>query len=132
MCAKDNGYEACRNLAIRYQPPSGIGRMKELSELTQLQNKRCKNAAETALIVLGIDRRTMLFREMDGTEPDDDLLTSVLWMAMDQGAKATFLENWMSHQPVTISYVRQYWDTQVSLVRQAREDEEAACLRRWT
>ena len=51
--------------------------MRELSELTQLQNKRCKNAAETSLIVLEIDRRT-----------SDDLLTSVLWMAMDPGTRS--------------------------------------------
>ena len=57
MCAKASGYEAWRNLAIRYQPPAGIRRMKELSELTQLQNKSCKNAAETSSMVLEIDRK---------------------------------------------------------------------------
>ena len=43
----DNGYKAWRSLTLRFNPQGGIRRMKELSELNQLQNKRCKHAAET-------------------------------------------------------------------------------------
>ena len=88
MCVHTNGYEAWRRLMIRYQAPIGIRRMRELAELTQLQNKRCKNAAETSLIVLEIDRRTMLLEETGGSPPSDDMLTSVLWMAMGPGARS--------------------------------------------
>ena len=59
--------------------------MKELAESTQLQNKRCKNTSETALIVLEIDRRRMLIAEIGGQAPSDDVIVSVLWMAMDPG-----------------------------------------------
>ena len=40
------------------------------------------------MIVLEIGRRTMLIAEADGTAPSDDLLTSVLWMAMGPGARS--------------------------------------------
>ena len=43
MCVpRENGYEAWRTLTTRFEPQVGIRRMKEISELTQLQNKRCK------------------------------------------------------------------------------------------
>ena len=62
--------------------------MRELAELKQLQDKRCKNVAETSLIVLEINRRTMLLAEAGGSPPSDDLLTSVLWMAMNPGTRS--------------------------------------------
>ena len=49
---KDNGLESWRILVSRFEPQAGIKKMKEASELMALQNKRCKNAAETALILL--------------------------------------------------------------------------------
>ena len=54
---RENGYEAWRNLSMRFEPQVGIRRMREVAELSQLQNKRCKNAAETTLVVLEVDRR---------------------------------------------------------------------------
>lgn len=88
MCSESNGYEAWRRLTIRYQPPSGIRRMRQLAELTQLQNKRCKNVAQTSLIVLEIDREKILLAEAEGSPPSDDLLMSVLGMAMDPGTRS--------------------------------------------
>ena len=61
--------------------------MKEVSDLTQLQNKRCKNAAETALILLEVDRRKRLIEEIGGQEPSNDTLVSVLWMSMDTASR---------------------------------------------
>ena len=41
-CVGDsNGYEAWTLLGIRYEPQAGLRRLKELGELTLLQNKRC-------------------------------------------------------------------------------------------
>ena len=57
--------------------------MKEIAGLTALQNKRCKNATETSLILLDIDRRKKLIEEVGGAPPSDDTLVSVLWVAMD-------------------------------------------------
>ena len=54
---RDNGYEAWRSLTLRFDPQVGIRRMTGLSELNQVQNKRCKNATETILIVMEVDRR---------------------------------------------------------------------------
>ena len=52
-CVSDaNGYEVWRLLGVRYEPQVGMKRLKELGELTMLQNKRCKSTAETAMIVL--------------------------------------------------------------------------------
>ena len=51
-------------------------------------NKTCKNAAETSLIVFEIDRRTILIAEAEGVAPSDDLLTSVLCIAMDPGTRS--------------------------------------------
>ena len=43
MCAdRENGYEAWRTLTIRFEPQTGIRRMKEVSDLTQFQNQICK------------------------------------------------------------------------------------------
>ena len=67
MCTdRENGYEAWRTLTIRFEPQMGIRRMKEVAELTALQNKRCKNAAETNLILLEVDRRKKLIHEIRG------------------------------------------------------------------
>ena len=72
---------------MRFEPQTGIRRMKEIAELTALQNKRCKNATETSLILLDIDRRKKLIQEIGGTPPSDDTLVSVLWVAMDSKSR---------------------------------------------
>ena len=51
---REGGFEAWRNLSIMYEPQQGIRRMKEIAELSALQNKRCKNRQETSLILLDI------------------------------------------------------------------------------
>ena len=67
--ARENGYEAWRMLSISYEPQVGIRRMKELVGLSQLQNKRRKNAAETSMTVVEIDRRKRLIEEIGGPDP---------------------------------------------------------------
>ena len=62
--------------------------MKETCELMALQNKRCKNAAETALILLDISRRQKLIAEIGGTPVDNAILVNVLWMSMDPGTRS--------------------------------------------
>ena len=66
MCAEPNGFEAWRALALRYQPNGSIRRLKEIGELTALQSKRCNTAAETALIVLEVDRRKRIIEQTGG------------------------------------------------------------------
>ena len=45
MCIpRDNGFEAWRNLCMRYEPQTGIRRMKEIAELTLLQNMCPENS----------------------------------------------------------------------------------------
>ena len=66
---RDNGWEAWRSLTLRYEPQVGLRRMRELGELNALQNKRCKNAAETMLVVLEIDRRRRIIDEIRGPSP---------------------------------------------------------------
>ena len=82
------GFEAWRNLTLRYEPQSSIRRMKEIAELTSLQNKRCKNAAETSLIVLEVDRRKRLIEDIGGQVPSNDILVSVLWCAMGPNTRS--------------------------------------------
>ena len=53
-----------------------------------LQNKRCKNASETSLILIEIDRRQRLIAEIGGVPSGDEMLVSVLWMAMDPGTRS--------------------------------------------
>lgn len=62
--------------------------MQELGILMQLMSKRCKNLAETWLILLEIDRRKMLIEEVGGSHPDDDVLTSVFLTSMDAGTRS--------------------------------------------
>ena len=77
MCIdRDNGYEAWRTSTLRFEPQVGIRSMEKVSELTQLQNKRCKHAAETVLILLEVDRRKRLIDEIGGQEPSNDTLVS--------------------------------------------------------
>ena len=83
-----NGYEAWRTLGLRYEPKTGVKRMMQQAELMQLQNKRFKNASETALIVFEIDRRKMKISEIGGQAPADDVLTNVLWASMDPNSKS--------------------------------------------
>ena len=68
---------------MRFEPQTGIRRMKEIADLTALQNKRCKNPAETSLIMLDVERRKKLIQEIGGAAPGDDTLVSVLWVAMN-------------------------------------------------
>ena len=80
MCVRENsGYDAWRAFALRFEPQTGMRRMKEIAELTQLQNKLCKNTAETALVVLEVDRRKRLIEEIGGQTPHNDIVVSVLW-----------------------------------------------------
>ena len=62
--------------------------MNGISELTQLQNKRCKNAAEKNLIVVEVDRRKRTIEDIGGQVPHYDILVSVLWCAMDAGTRS--------------------------------------------
>ena len=80
---RDNGWEAWRALAIRYEPQAGIRRMREMADLNALQMKRCKNASETMLIISEIDRRKRRIDEIGGDPPSNDTLVSILWVAMD-------------------------------------------------
>ena len=80
---KTDGYEAWRLLGVRYEPQGGMRRMKQLSELTHLQQKRCKHAGETAIILLEVDRHVKKIRDTGGVPPDDDVLINVLWTTMD-------------------------------------------------
>ena len=89
MCVERmNGFEAWRLLTGRFEAGTGIRRMKEIAELNALQNKRCKNAAETSLILLEVDRRKRLIEEIGGQVPSHDTLVNVLWVAMDPGTKS--------------------------------------------
>ena len=85
---RENGFEAWRVLTIRFEPQMGIRRMKEVAELSALQNKRCKHATETSLILLDIDRRRKRIPEIGGQDPSNDTLVSVLWMSMDAGSRS--------------------------------------------
>jgi len=88
-CVSDaNGYEVWRLLGARYEPQVGMKRLKELGELTMLQNKRCKSTAETAMIVLEIDRRKRIIAMVGGKPPDEDVCISILWLSMDAVTRA--------------------------------------------
>ena len=72
MCVdRGNGYDAWRILIGRFEPQAGIRRMKEVEELMALQNKRCKTASETSLILMEIERRQRLIAEIGGNPPGD-------------------------------------------------------------
>ena len=88
-CVGDsNGYEVWRLLGVRYEPQVGMKRLKELGELTMLQNKRCKNTAETAMIILEIDRRKRVIADIGGRAPDEDVCQNILWLSMDPTTRA--------------------------------------------
>ena len=88
MCAERmNGLEAWRLLTGRFEGGLGMRRMKEIAELNALQNKRCKSAAETSVILLEVDRRRRLIVEIGGQEPSNDTLANVLWLAMGPGTR---------------------------------------------
>ena len=82
-----NGFEVWRNLSVRYQPNTSIRRMREIAELTALQTKRCKNASETSLILLEVDRRKRVIEQIGGQAPSNDILVGVLWSTMDPSTK---------------------------------------------
>ena len=88
LCAEPNGFEAWRTLALRQQPNGSIRRLKEIAELIALQTKRCKIAAETALIVLEVDRRKRIIEQIGGQLPSNEILVGVLWSSMDPGARS--------------------------------------------
>ena len=85
---QENGYEAFRMLGLGYEPQTGLKRLIEMSEINLLQNKRCKTAAETALVLLEIERRKMRILKIGGDAPPSDTLVTVLWVAMDPNTKA--------------------------------------------
>ena len=85
---RDNGLESWRILVSRFEPQVGIKRMKEICDLMSLQNKRCKNPAETALILLEMGRRQKLIAEIGGKAVDNDTLVNVLWVSMDPGTRS--------------------------------------------
>ena len=88
-CVGDsNGYEAWRQLGVRSEPQVGMKRLKELGELTMLQNKRCKNTSETAMIILEINRRKRIIAEIGGRAPGEDVCNNILWLSMDPTTRA--------------------------------------------
>ena len=85
---RDNGLESWRILVSRFEPQVGIKRMNEICELLSHQNKRCKNPAETALILLEMGRRQKLIAEIGGKPVDNDTLVNILWVPMGQGTRS--------------------------------------------
>lgn len=85
---RGNGYEAWRILIGRFEPQAGTRRMKEVADLMALQNKRCKTASDTSLILLETDRRQRLIAEIGGNPPGDEMLANVLWMPMGPGTRS--------------------------------------------
>ena len=85
---RNNGFESWRILVSRFEPQAGIKRMKEVSGLMSFQNKRCKQTAETALILLEMGRRQKLIAEIGGTPVANEMLVNVLWMSMDPGTRS--------------------------------------------
>ena len=53
-----------------------------------LQNKRCNNTAETAMIILEIDRRKRIIAEIGGRAPGEDVCQNILWLSMDPTTRA--------------------------------------------
>ena len=73
----NNGNEAWRLLGVRYEAQGGLRRMRDLIALTQLMQKKCKSANETAGILLEIDRMRKRTTESGGTVDDDMLVTTL-------------------------------------------------------
>ena len=63
-------------------------RLKELGELTMLQNKRCKSTSETAMIILEVDRRKRIIAMIGGKPDDEDVCIHILWLSMDPATRA--------------------------------------------
>ena len=63
-------------------------RLNELGELTKLQMKKCTNPAETAMIILEIDRRKRVIADTGGRAPGEDVCRNILWLAMDPMTRA--------------------------------------------
>ena len=93
----------------------GIHRLKELSELNQLQNKRCKNAAETTLILMEVDRWKRIIEEIGGKAPSNDTVIGVLWMAMGPPTR-THVSGKLDAQEVVYSDLREAVIKHTSLV----------------
>lgn len=85
--ARENGYEAWRMLSISYEPLVGIRRLQELAEMSQLQKKRCNNAAETSMTVVEIVRGKRFIEQIGGSAPPNDTMLGVLWMSMDPSTR---------------------------------------------
>ena len=79
--------EAWRTVATGFNPQTGISRTVETMGLMQLQYKRCKNAAETELIIREIDKRKKLIEEIGGA-CSDDMLIAVIWASMDPNTRS--------------------------------------------
>ena len=75
-------------MGVRYEPQVGMKRLKEVFELTQLQQKRCKNTNETDMIILEIDRRKRIIAMIGGKPPDEDVAVNILWLPMDPATRA--------------------------------------------
>ena len=116
MCAEPNGFEAWRTLALRYQPNGSIRRLQEIAELTALQSTRCKTAAETALIVLEVDRRKRIIEQIGGQLPSNDILVGVLWATMDAGTRTHVSSKIADVSEVTYPELRQAIGVHTNLV----------------
>ena len=90
-------------------------RLKELGELTMLQNKRCKNTAETAMIVLEIDRRKRIIAMVGGKPPDEDVCISILWLSMDPTTRA-HVTGKVDMESVAFSELRQIVQSYTNLI----------------
>ena len=110
-----NGYEVWRLLGVRYEPQVGMKRLKELGELTMLQNKCCKNTAETAMIVLEIDRRKRIIAMVGGKPPDEDVCISILWLSMDPTTRA-HVTGKVDMESVAFSELRQIVQSYTNLI----------------
>ena len=90
MCARnENGFEAWRLLLGRFEPKAGIRRMKRMAELMDLRKGRCKNASETNLVLLEVNRRKRLIEDIGGEAPSNDTLTNFMRMSMGPATKIT-------------------------------------------
>ena len=115
-CVSDaNGYEVWRLLGVRCEPQVGMKRLKELGELMMLQNKRCKSTAETAMIVLEIDRRKRIIAMVGGKPPDEDVCISILWLSMDAATRAHVTGKGVM-ESVTFTELRQIVQSYTNLI----------------
>ena len=84
---RQNGWESCRLLNLRYEPQSGVGKAHEFRQLMLLMGKACKTPADTALLIMEIDRRQICIDELGGSKAGDEGVTSILLTAMDPSTR---------------------------------------------